>query len=232
MCSWTNTQNPKLDQLDWDWTSTEVERQYPTPPHDHSLGTVHGHFLFLPSSPRETAGQKAWLLSPHLPPTRGTCLRFWAYRNPLSEGRLRVVLLSAGEAVELFRVEGAEQWTRYDVLIRSEREYQIVFEGVKGHSGVQALDDIIYTPGVNCPGEQPDPPSSAEPPDSTAGVVASIIILLLLLATLAVLLVFYLRHRQGAAPSHTPEMSFNNITYSSSDQDRVNIPPMSLGPAQ
>uniref|UniRef100_W5LYY5 MAM domain-containing protein n=1 Tax=Lepisosteus oculatus TaxID=7918 RepID=W5LYY5_LEPOC len=218
MCSWTNTQNPKLDQLDWDWTSTEVERQYPTPPHDHSLGTVHGHFLFLPSSPRETAGQKAWLLSPHLPPTRGTCLRFWAYRNPLSEGRLRVVLLSAGEAVELFRVEGAEQWTRYDVLIRSEREYQIVFEGVKGHSGVQALDDIIYTPGVNCPGEQPDPPSSAEPPDSTAGVVASIIILLLLLATLAVLLVFYLRHRQGAAPSHTPEMSFNNITYSSSDQ--------------
>ncbi|XP_069039603.1 apical endosomal glycoprotein isoform X2 [Lepisosteus oculatus] len=218
MCSWTNTQNPKLDQLDWDWTSTEVERQYPTPPHDHSLGTVHGHFLFLPSSPRETAGQKAWLLSPHLPPTRGTCLRFWAYRNPLSEGRLRVVLLSAGEAVELFRVEGAEQWTRYDVLIRSEREYQIVFEGVKGHSGVQALDDIIYTPGVNCAGEQPDPPSSAEPPDSTAGVVASIIILLLLLATLAVLLVFYLRHRQGAAPSHTPEMSFNNITYSSSDQ--------------
>lgn len=40
-----------------------------------------GHFLFLPSSNRTAAGENAWLVSPHLPPTTGTCLRFWAYRQ-------------------------------------------------------------------------------------------------------------------------------------------------------
>lgn len=39
-----------------------------------------GHFLFLPSSDRTPANENAQLLSPHLPPTKGTCLKFWAYK--------------------------------------------------------------------------------------------------------------------------------------------------------
>ena len=39
-----------------------------------------GHFLFLPSSSRDTANHNAQLLSPHLPSTKGTCLRFWAHK--------------------------------------------------------------------------------------------------------------------------------------------------------
>lgn len=35
--------------------------------------------------------------------------------------------------------------------------YQIAFEGIKGVSDFVALDDIEYTPGVNCDGNQVDP---------------------------------------------------------------------------
>ncbi|MBN3299346.1 AEGP protein, partial [Amia calva] len=79
-CSWSNTQDPVLDQLDWTLTSADSQSYYPAPPHDHSLLNARGHFLFLPSSQRATAGQTAWLLSPHFPPTTGTCLSFWVHR--------------------------------------------------------------------------------------------------------------------------------------------------------
>lgn len=45
-----------------------------------SLSFLPGHFLFFPSSDRTAANQNAQLLSPHLPPTKGTCLKFWVYK--------------------------------------------------------------------------------------------------------------------------------------------------------
>lgn len=45
MCDWTNTQNPELDQLDWELTSAEAETHYPIPSHDHTLGTERGDTL-------------------------------------------------------------------------------------------------------------------------------------------------------------------------------------------
>lgn len=42
MCSWSNTQNIKMDKLDWELTSQEAESHYPTPAEDHSLGTEKG----------------------------------------------------------------------------------------------------------------------------------------------------------------------------------------------
>lgn len=42
---------------------------------------LQGHFLFFPSSNRTEVSQKALLLSPHLPPTKGTCLKFWVYKS-------------------------------------------------------------------------------------------------------------------------------------------------------
>lgn len=108
MCSWSNTQNVKVDKLDWELTCPAAERHYSTPPEDHTLGTekgkkqqhrdergrrcfmtqrvfpffffTPGHFLFFPSSNRTAANQNAQLLSPHLPPTGGTCLKFWVYK--------------------------------------------------------------------------------------------------------------------------------------------------------
>lgn len=42
MCSWSNTQNIKVDKLDWELTSQEAEKHYSTPPEDHTLGTERG----------------------------------------------------------------------------------------------------------------------------------------------------------------------------------------------
>lgn len=42
MCSWSNTQNVKVDKLDWELTTQEAERHYSTPPEDHTLGTEKG----------------------------------------------------------------------------------------------------------------------------------------------------------------------------------------------
>lgn len=42
MCSWSNTQNSKVDQMDWELTSAETEKHYTTPLHDHTLGTEKG----------------------------------------------------------------------------------------------------------------------------------------------------------------------------------------------
>lgn len=42
MCSWSNTQNIEVDQLDWELTNQEVERHYSTPAEDHTLGTEKG----------------------------------------------------------------------------------------------------------------------------------------------------------------------------------------------
>nr|XP_020474330.1 apical endosomal glycoprotein isoform X2 [Monopterus albus] len=101
MCSWSNTQNIKMDKLDWELTSPEVEKHYSTPPEDHTLGTEKGHFLFFPSSNRTAANQNAQLLSPFLPPTKGTCLQFWAYKHYSSDSQLKVWGLSKGHLNEL-----------------------------------------------------------------------------------------------------------------------------------
>lgn len=44
------------------------------------ISSPPGHFLFFPSSNRTAANENAQLLSPHLPPTKSTCLKFWAYK--------------------------------------------------------------------------------------------------------------------------------------------------------
>lgn len=42
MCTWSNTQNIRLDTLDWELTSSEFEKHYPVPHEDHTLGTERG----------------------------------------------------------------------------------------------------------------------------------------------------------------------------------------------
>uniref|UniRef100_A0AAY5KGB2 MAM domain-containing protein n=1 Tax=Esox lucius TaxID=8010 RepID=A0AAY5KGB2_ESOLU len=190
LCGWTNTQNPELDQLDWELSSAEAKTHYTTPNHDHTLGNNRGHFLFLPSSTRDTANYKAWLLSPHLrhlPSILGvqtSNLNHWTYTTTT------ILTLSLKTCIleQLLTVkEVGAVWKRFDVDITSIDEYQIVFEGFKGETGVLALDDVDYDIGFNCAGEARDPLTS------NGGIAASVIVLLLLLASLGALLYFYLR---------------------------------------
>ncbi|XP_077354338.1 apical endosomal glycoprotein isoform X1 [Festucalex cinctus] len=221
MCTWSNTQNIKWDELDWELTSHEKEKHYLTPSEDHTLGTEKGHFLFIPSSNRTAANQKAHLLSPHLPPTKGTCLKFWAYKPHSSDSQLKVWTLSKGLLNEQQEVkELGGPWRRFDIDIVSNEEYQIVFEGIKGASGFLALDDIEYTIGVNCAKKVTDGATTSTKPNA-GGIAASVIVVLLLTGTLIALFIYYLRtHMRVRAltepsPSSTPEAptGFSNNTY-------------------
>ncbi|KAJ4926564.1 hypothetical protein JOQ06_008737 [Pogonophryne albipinna] len=241
MCSWSNTQNVKVDKLDWERTSREAESHYPTPPEDHSLGTERGHFLFLSSSNRTAANANAQLLSPHLPPTKGTCLKFWVYKQHSSDSQLKVWRLSEGALNQLLGViDHGGPWKRFDINITSAEEYQIVFEGIKGTTGVVALDDIEYTVGVNCAKEVTD--SLIRPKhDNAGGIAASVIVTLLLIGTMMAFLFFYLRTRRrdqaGTAPasSSLDSAGFSNDSYDRElTNDHVEIPsvqnhPMAAG---
>ncbi|XP_056260241.1 apical endosomal glycoprotein [Seriola aureovittata] len=240
MCSWSNTQNIKADKLDWELTSQEVERHYSIPTEDHTLGTDRGHFLFLPSSNRTAGNQNAQLLSPHLPPTKGTCLRFWAWRPLSSDSRLWVWRLSEGRLHQLLVVNDlGRPWRRFDINITSTEEYQIVFEGMKGTSGTLALDDIEYTIGVNCAKEVTDPITTKRS-DNKGGMAASVIVVLLLIATLVALLYYYLRIRPEVQAMTGPSSSspptgggFTNQSYEPDlTQDRMKVPPAQNHPME
>ncbi|KAM4634124.1 apical endosomal glycoprotein [Polymixia lowei] len=224
ICSWSNTQNLRDDKLDWELTSQEADTHYKTLPRDHTLGTEKGHFLFLPSSSRTPANQNARLLSVHLPPTKGTCLKFWAHRPSSADNQLRVWKLSADNHLhELLVVnEVGGIWKRFDINITSSTDYQIVLEGIKGTAGVLALDDIEYTVGVNCAGQITDTLTAPPVKDDAGGIAASVIVLLLLLGTLGALLYFYLRTREIAKnmtagqPTSSPAgVGFSNEGYES-----------------
>ncbi|KAG1943364.1 MAM and LDL-receptor class A domain-containing protein [Pimephales promelas] len=221
-CGWSNTQNASLDWLDWDLTSAQAEKFYSTPAYDHTLYTEEGHFLVLPNSQRDTANRNAWLLSPHLPPTKGTCLSFWVYQPTIYDSKLIVWRLSEESKQELLILdEGGGNWKYFSVNFTSETEYQIVLEGIKGEKGFLALDDVRYTVGVNCAGQKNDQTSSS---DNTGTTVASVVFVILLLLILAALFVFYLKTKHNANASvdtsnesHVTCTGFGNELYGSGD---------------
>ncbi|KAK2872509.1 hypothetical protein Q8A67_022406 [Cirrhinus molitorella] len=225
LCGWSNTQNPSVDWLDWDLSSVQAEMFYSTPPYDHTLHTDEGHFLVLPNSQRDTANQNAWLLSPHLPPTKGTCLSLWVYQPTIYDTTLTVWRLFEGTKHELLTLhEGGGDWKRFRVNITSETEYQIVLEGFKGEKGVIALDDIRYTVGVNCVGEKTDQTSSS----NNTGTVVAVVVVIVLIVLLAALLVFYLKTKhktnaliQESNGSHVNCTGFSNDMYESGNAGRT-----------
>nr|XP_015798985.2 apical endosomal glycoprotein [Nothobranchius furzeri] len=214
MCSWSNTPNHQQDKLDWERTSPEAETHYPTPTEDHTLGSDKGHFLFLPSSTRTAANQNAWLLSPHLPPAKVTCLRFWAYKPHSSDGQLKVWKLSGGLLHQLLLLSQlGGPWKRFDINITSSEEYQIVFEGIKGTSGVVALDDIEYVIGSDCSKKSPE--SASNQRNDAGGIAAAVIVVLLLIGLLVFLLVFYLRTKPRSQTETDSTVGFSNKAYES-----------------
>lgn len=234
MCTWSNTQNRDLDKLDWELTSRETEKHYSIPAEDHTLGTEKGHFLFFPSTNRTAEFRNAQLLSPHLPPTKGTCLKFWAHIPSSSNSLLKVYRLSEGFHQLMVVREVIGKWGRFQADITSAQEYQIVFEGIKGTSGFVALDDIEYTIGINCANQITDLQTSSKRVN-TGGIVASVIVALLLVGTLIALLFYYLKTRQMMEPqttlsfsssSSSADVGFTNTVYDPEPmQNHVMVPP-------
>lgn len=223
LCGWSNTQSPSLDHLDWDVTSAALESRLPVPHEDHTLKHENGHFLFLPSTTRIPVSSRAWLLSPHLPPTGVSCLRFWLHCHG-SFGKLRVLRLADGLQHELFVAKEGESsaWFRHDLNITSTEEFQIVFEGSTGTDGVMALDDIEFHEGSSCADViKPLPPA---PPSNSGAVAASIIVAVLLVASCAAILYIYLRVRDRAKAGEAEDRGpagFSNEAYETSTTEAV-----------
>ncbi|KAK7896128.1 hypothetical protein WMY93_021453 [Mugilogobius chulae] len=230
MCNWSNTQDLLKDRLDWELSSAETETHYPVPDADHTLGSEKGHFLFLPSSDRTAANQNAWLLSPHLPPTKGTCLKFWAYVSHQEAGELKVWLRSEDKNTALLSVSGNWAfWSPFRHNITSTQEYQIVFEGLKGSTGFLALDDIEYTVGVDCNGKDTDNIKKRQP--DAGGIAAIVIVLVLLISTLMALLVYYLRTKHTQTPPAAGPSGFSNEAYEQDlTVDHIQVPPAQTHP--
>lgn len=213
MCGWSNTQDVQKDKLDWDRTSREAETHYHCPDKDHTLGHEKGHFLFLPSSDRTATNQNAWLLSAHLPSTKGTCLKFWANMQFSGDSVLKVGRFSEGLVSELMIIsDTGSSWKRFDINITSSTEYQIVLEGLKGSTGFVALDDIEYTVGMDCTGRITDVVREKRQPDA-GGITASVIVVLLLIGTLIALLVYYMKTKQTNSHTSPGPSGFTNDTY-------------------
>ncbi|XP_028318573.1 apical endosomal glycoprotein [Gouania willdenowi] len=229
VCSWSNTQNTELDELDWVMTSPHMENHYPSPDVDHTLGSERGHFLLLTSSERTGASQRADLLSHPLPPTKGTCLTFYVYSTSSGQRQLSVWRRSGGRVHQLMELQNLqERWTRFDINVVSTEQYQMVFEGIKGSSGFLALDDIEFTPGRNCENLLTD--SHRAPSDNRGGVAASVVVVLLLICTLVGLLVYYLQNKRPSSSSSSSSSSrggFTNDVYECETTDRVRVPPPS-----
>lgn len=226
LCDWSNTQDVLKDRLDWELTSREAETHYPVPEADHTHGHEKGHFLFIPSSDRTAANQNAWLLSPHLPPTKGTCLKFWAYMPYSDVSVLKVWRRSSEglntELLSTSRTGGA--WRRFDINITSAQEYQIVLDGVKGASGFVAVDDLEYSVGVDCTGTETDSVKKGRQLDP-GGIAASVIVTLLLIVTLLALMVIYLRNRNRQTAPPAGPTGFSNDAYEDLMQDHIIVPP-------
>ncbi|KAK1155592.1 apical endosomal glycoprotein [Acipenser oxyrinchus oxyrinchus] len=253
LCSWTNTRSRALDQLDWDWTSAGTTGKYPGPGLDHTLKTRTGHYVFLSSRSRAGPGQKAWLLSEHLPATQGSCLGLWYHLDsaiPIHMGELRVLLYSRFQSFQSWEVRGhTGNWAYVNFTLKSSEEFQVVLEASTGESGAIALDDITYNAGVTCDRLAPAPSS-----DYYSGTVAVVFVAVLLLSTVAGVLLFLYRRRRGSlswgslswgslswrslswgslswrslfkgsSETGSEEPGFDNIGYSRSDEDRITVP--------
>lgn len=130
---------------------------------------------------------------------------------------------SNGRLHQLLEVSDAPGvWKRFDVNIVSTEEYQIVFEGIKGRSGLLALDDIAYTVGVNCDHEVTDVAAAKE---DNGGIIATVIVVLILAATFIGLAAFYLRNKRFTS-SRASNAGFTNEQYDGDlTQNHMAIPP-------
>ncbi|XP_041094433.1 apical endosomal glycoprotein [Polyodon spathula] len=183
-----------------DWTSAGTTGKYPGPGVDHTLKTRAGHYVFLSSASRAGPGQKAWLLSEHLPATQGSCLGLWYHLDsaiPIHMGDLRVLLLKRFQSFNSWEVRGhTGRWAFVNFTLKSNEEFQVVLEASTGESGTIALDDIAYSAGLTCEGVQSDTPVPAPSSYRSSGIVASVLVVILFLSTVAgVLLFLYCRHR-------------------------------------
>ncbi|XP_018561994.1 uncharacterized protein LOC108904074 isoform X2 [Anoplophora glabripennis] len=153
ICGWSHDLNH-----DFDWRRESYKTPSGSigtgPSFDHTKGPGRdGYYMYIESSGRNE-NDTARLISPIFEKTdTDTCLEFFYHMFGATTGSLRVYVKTVGESWELdpnsaiFSKKGnqGDKWFRsYHPLGVISDEYQIIIEGVRGHSYVSdiAIDDV------------------------------------------------------------------------------------------
>ncbi|XP_052270077.1 multiple epidermal growth factor-like domains protein 6 isoform X2 [Dreissena polymorpha] len=153
-CIWKDA--PSGDDFDWTMTSGETPSSGTGPSMDHTMKNNLGKYLFIETSGSRQTGDRAWLVSPLLPPVSHPerCLQFWYNMNGPTIGFLSVFKTRQGEApgTKIWGMSGDQgpEWKNASVTVASADQYQLIIEAVAGSSyfGDIAIDDITMSPSA------------------------------------------------------------------------------------
>ncbi|XP_067834840.1 apical endosomal glycoprotein-like [Heptranchias perlo] len=233
LCSWKNVLNQ--DSKDWDWNSGRAPSYFRGPEVDHTLGNSQGHYMFVDTEALRV-GETAWLLSEHLPPTKGSCLKFYYHINiskQLMHGTLKVFQYINDQESVIWEAKNSqsEEWQPLNITVDSLTEFQVGFKAVKSEGterGYVAIDDVAYNAGVNCHGVRTD--QAAGGGGQTPGIIAAVIIVLAVLVAAAVGVIYWRKNKRHNSPGTTSEsrapFGFDNVFYRNQNKETVNVEPL------
>ena len=78
------------DDFDWTRQSGSTSSSGTGPTNDHTYGTAKGYYMYIETSLPRRPGDKAMLMSPKYPSTKGKCLQFWYHMYGSHTGTLNV----------------------------------------------------------------------------------------------------------------------------------------------
>ncbi|XP_071964502.1 MAM domain-containing protein 2-like [Antedon mediterranea] len=142
------------DDFDWVRQTGKTPTNGTGPPSGHTANnsTFGGFYMYIESS-SHTEGQAARIATPPIGPASAICVSFWYYMygdsSERSIGPLNVYKTDVNSddlTYSLFSLHGNQgnKWYDIKINIRSYREFQIVFEGIRGNSDKSdiAIDDV------------------------------------------------------------------------------------------
>ncbi|XP_062929964.1 apical endosomal glycoprotein-like [Mobula hypostoma] len=233
MCGFRNVLGSQMHQVHWNWNSGNTPSHFKAPTVDHTLKNAEGHYMFVDIRQIEI-GNEAWLLSEHLPPTKGSCLTFH-YQTKISKqlmhGPLKVFRYTPdGKEKPVWEAKDTQDnnWRAGNITVDSATEFQVGLKVIKSEgelTGYIAIDDIEYHRGENCYGVRTD--NLAGGASNTAGIVAAVILVLALLVCLAVATNYWYKNKiacfhGGSDGSRTP-FGFDNISYRNRNKNTVPV---------
>lgn len=159
LCDYTNIKDG--DQFDWTLKKGGTSSLRTGPSNDHTLGTISGTYLYIETTQTGLkTGDAALLLSEPIPPTSGSCLRFWYHMYGAGIGSLNIYALPVTYSISnrqnyqilSFSQNQGDSWKQAEITLIHNAAFEFVFEGVYGanYTGDIAIDDITYTLGYTC----------------------------------------------------------------------------------
>uniref|UniRef100_A0A8C5VYQ1 MAM and LDL-receptor class A domain-containing protein 1 n=1 Tax=Microcebus murinus TaxID=30608 RepID=A0A8C5VYQ1_MICMU len=148
LCSWEQEQD---ENLDWQLKGSSNPAAGTEPAADHTLGNSSGHYIFIKSLFPQQPMRTARISSPVISKRSKNCkIIFHYHMYGHGIGALTLMQVSVTNQTKVLlnlTVEQGNFWQRRELLLVSDEDFQLQFEGRvgQGHRGDIALDDIVLT---------------------------------------------------------------------------------------